>query len=192
MAWRNDARRYGAVAMILHWLLAAAILFMIWFGWFIHELPRDHADKFALTQLHKSIGLAILMLSVARLGWRLVNPAPPLAPMPRWETIAARGSHALLYVLMIGTPLIGWAMTSSSPLGLPINWFGLFEWPLLPVLSDMPRETKGEVVRELRELHTWAAYMLLALAGLHVVAALRHHFLLRNDTLRRMIPGTRI
>src|SRR5262245_22666540 len=99
MIWRNSTVRYGAVAMTLHWLIAALILFMLGLGLFMTRLEDTDPRTFPLFQLHKSIGLTILVLSLARLGWRLANPIPPLpVGMAAWESFAARGTHAVFYV----------------------------------------------------------------------------------------------
>ena len=96
MMWGNSRSRYGAVAMTLHWVLAAAILFMLWLGLTMTSLDETDPRTFPLFQLHKSIGLTILTLSVARLAWRLAHPVPPLsATMPRWERVSARAVHVL-------------------------------------------------------------------------------------------------
>jgi cytochrome b561 len=116
----NNRLRYGAVAMTLHWLLAAAILFMLWLGLFMTSLEETDPRTFPLFQLHKSIGLSILVLSLARLAWRLANPVPALpAKMEPWERVSARGVHVLFYVLMIAIPLMGWATVSSAALAVP-------------------------------------------------------------------------
>src|SRR3979409_1297839 len=106
----NSDKRYGAVAVTLHWLIAAAIIFMLGLGLYMSDLPLNDSTKFPLYQLHKSIGLTILTISVLRLGWRAFNRPPPLPEqMPGWERLAAHASHALFYILMICVPLAGWA-----------------------------------------------------------------------------------
>src|SRR5262245_55575412 len=129
----NSPARYGAVAMTLHWLLAAAIIGQLFLGKYMHELPDSDADKFAFFQLHKSIGITILALTVVRIAWRLVNIVPPLPKtMPPWQKRLAKLSHLLLYGFMLAIPLSGWAMVSASPLGIPTIWFGVAEVPHLP------------------------------------------------------------
>ncbi len=177
---------YTAVAKTLHWLIAVAIIAMLIIGWTMTSLPKGE-EKFALFQWHKSIGITILLLSVLRLIWRLAHSAPPLpAAMPRWEKIAARASHALFYVLVIGMPLTGWAIVSSSPLNLPTMLYGLVPWPNLPVLPDLAN--KKEIGHVLGGVHGYGAYILATLLALHVAAALKHHFMDRDDVLTRMMP----
>jgi len=190
---KNNSLRYGAVAMAFHWLIAAAVLFNIWFGGYVHDMAKDDPDRFALVQIHKSIGLTILVLAFARLIWRLVDPPPPLpANMPKWERIAAKASHYLLYGLILAIPLTGWAVVSSSPLGLPTMWFGLFEWPHLPFLVDLPRADKAVIRPQIFEVHSILATVLLYVFVVHVFAALKHQFWDHDAVLKRMLPGTRV
>jgi cytochrome b561 len=184
----RSSPRYDAVAKTLHWLIAAAIVAMLVIGWVMVRLPKTDPDKFALFQWHKSIGITILLLSLARFGWRLSHPAPPLpVAMPAWEKIAARATHALFYVLIIGMPLIGWAIVSASPLNLPTMLYGLVPWPNMPVLPDL--ENKREIGHALDSVHETGAYILAALLVLHVAAALKHHWFDRDDVLTRMAPN---
>lgn len=190
---RDSAIRYGIVAMTLHWLIAVAILFMIAFGFYLVRLPKGDPSLFPLVQVHKSIGLTILVLSVLRLGWRLINPVPPLpdtlSPLMKF---VARATHVALYVLIIVIPLSGWAFVSASPLGFPTLWFGWFRWPHISFLAALPRAEKLHIVGTLFTTHAYLAFAAAFLIALHAGAALMHHFLLKDDTLRRMLPGTRL
>lgn len=176
---------YGAVAVTLHWLIAAAILANIWFG-----VTMVDSEDYALYQTHKSLGLTILALSLLRLGWRLMNPPPPLpADMPRWERIAAHLSHWGFYALMIGVPLGGWALISASPSSdfVTTKWWGLFEVPLIPPLPELA--DRKALAHQFEELHEFfGLYGFLALLALHVAAALKHHLWDRDVVLTRMIP----
>ena len=189
MMWGNSTVRYGSVAIALHWLIAAAILFMFWLGPFMASLDETDPRQFPLFQLHKSIGLTILVLSVARLIWRLTNPVPDLpAHMPAWERMAARAVHYAFYVLMIVVPLFGWATVSAAPIAVPTMWFGLFEWPDLPVLGTLPRAQKIVTQGPLQATHAILAFSMMLLAALHVAAALKHHFRDRDQVLKHMLP----
>ncbi|MGQ0740865.1 MAG: cytochrome b [Alphaproteobacteria bacterium] len=193
MPARDTDARYGNVAAGLHWLIAAAVIFNLWLGLYLGELPRSDPNRLWWIQIHKSNGLSILVLSVTRVLWRAVNPMPGLvAGTPTWERVAARAVHYTFYVLIIAIPLSGWAMVSSSPLGIPTIWFGLFEWPHLPFLAELPRVRKQLIIGDIRETHKWLAYLAIALITLHVAAALKHHFWDRDTTLLRMLPWTRI
>jgi len=181
--------RYTAVAIGLHWLMAAAIVGMIGLGLYMTRLPRiELGFQFRLYQLHKSIGITVLLLSFVRLAWRLSHPVPPLPDtLKPWEAVAARASHIGFYVLMIAIPLAGWAMVSASPLDIPTRLFGLIPWPHLPVLDTLPDKKSAEAA--FKFAHRTLAYGAVALLGLHVGAALKHHFILKDDVLTRMIPA---
>ncbi len=182
----TETASYTRTAKILHWLIAAAILFMLALGWSFDYVPKGET-KFYLFQLHKSIGITILLLSFVRLGWRLAHRAPPMPEaMAAWEKKAAIAVHVLLYVMMIGVPLSGWALVSASPKNVPTILFGIVPWPHLPILSTL--ENKKEVASLLGDVHSTVAFMLAALIAAHVAAALKHHFLVRDDVLLRMAP----
>ena|ERR1700733_11607681 len=199
MALANSRTRYGSVAMTLHWLIAAAVLVNICLGLYHSEIVPDNAPpdlaklSFQAIQIHKAIGLTILVLSVARLLWRLVNPIPPLpAEMSTGLRFVAHATHFLLYFLIIALPLSGWALVSSSSLGLPTNYFGLFHWPNLWFLADLTRAQKMPLRHDFGTIHVVLAWTAIALIPLHVAGALYHQFLRRDDVLRRMLPGTRV
>jgi len=189
----NTRLRYGAVAMTLHWLIAAAIIFNLCLGLYVANILTDQdPSRFGLLQLHKSVGLTVLVLSLARLCWRLVNPVPPLPDtLTPALKVLARCTHYLLYFLMIAIPLAGWALVSSSPLGLSTPYFGLFHWPNIPLLADLPRVQKVPLRHEFFALHASLAFSAIALIALHIAGAL-YHQMHRDDVLRRMLPGTRI
>ncbi len=193
MTSRVDQQTYSTVAMVLHWAIAIAIVGLIAAGTWMADaikVPETQGLAFSVYQWHKSLGLAVLVLSVLRLAWRFVKPPPPLpASMPGWERTLAGVSHTAFYVLMIGMPLLGWAMVSASPLGLPTIVFGLFEWPHIPFLADL--EDKKPVEDALKTAHMAGGYLLAGLLVLHVGAALKHHFVSRDDVLARMVPGVK-
>jgi cytochrome b561 len=183
--------RYSGVAITLHWAIAAAILALLGSGlWMTDAIkaPETQATAFAAYQWHKSLGLTVLTLSLLRLVWRLFNPPPPLPQgMGLLARMFAHGTHATFYVLMIGMPLIGWAMVSASVFGLPTIVFGLFEWPHIPMLASLEDKVPVEVA--LKAAHRTGAYLMIALLILHVAAALKHHFVDRDHVLARMLPG---
>jgi cytochrome b561 len=171
--------RYSTVSLILHWLIAALVVTQV-----ILIMIRDATEGEVARELlgfHKSVGLGILVLTLGRLGWRIANPAIPLPDtMARWQKLLARATHVLFYVLLIGMPLSGWAASSAA--GRDILWFGLFQWPLLPIGGG--REAAGQLM----DMHELAAKALYVLIVLHVAGALKHHFLERDNVLHRMIP----
>jgi cytochrome b561 len=171
--------RYGAVAQALHWLIAALVLVMFGLGWTMADLPLGE-QKLELYQLHKSLGATIFALVVLRLAWRLTHAPPPLpARLPAWERSAAVAAHALFYVLLLVQPLIG--LLQSNAANFPVVAWGVVPLPAL-IGSD---EALGET---LVEVHEVVARVLLVLILVHVGAALRHHFVLKDDVLRRMLP----
>ena len=132
--------RYTAVAILLHWLIAAGIAALIVIGLIMTQLSArlPQMEVFKLYQLHKSIGITTLLLVVLRVVWRFTHRPPPLPrEMPAAEKGAAHGLHWLLYLFMIGMPLTGWAVVSSSPFDLPTVLYGLVRWPDLPILPKL-------------------------------------------------------
>jgi cytochrome b561 len=182
---------YSRAAIVLHWVIAAMILGNIVGGLVMGQLlespdPEMRQIGFVGVQLHKSFGLTVLVLSVVRLVMRLIEGFPPLpAHMTGFERFLARFTHWGFYALMILMPLSGWVMVSASPLGFPTLWFGLFEWPHLPV--EQSRVTAERV----HNAHELLAFTAIGLILLHVAGALKHHFLDRDDVLARMLPFVR-
>jgi cytochrome b561 len=187
LSLRNSKRRYGTVAIILHWLIAIAIVAQLWLGFFMERLAEGSFQRFEALQRHKSLGLTILILSVARLVWRLANPTPRADPgLAPIERRLAGLAHFGLYFLIIAVPLTGWATVSASPLGLPIQLYGVIEWPHLPFFGAVG---EGQAMEDLMHaIHKGLVLALIGLALIHILAALRHQFLLKNAVLGRMIP----
>ena len=181
--------RYNAVAMSLHWAIAALLIANIALAWYFNTLPR--AAQIAPIQLHKSFGITILILSLARLAWRFISPPPPLpASVVGWERWAAAAVYALFYVVMIGMPLTGWAFTSASRLiqVYPITLFGLVPWPAIGPLTTLPPAQMHAAHAAFLTTHQLLAKLAYALIVLHVAAALRHQFIRRDEVAARMIP----
>lgn len=173
------APRYTRVAVSLHWLIAVLIALNFIAAWVADDMPKP--EKMQVMANHKAFGLTILALTVIRIVWRLVHKAPPLSDaLQVWEVALARVTHFLLYALMLLIPLTGWGMASGA--GKPVSWFGLFAVPALPVGPD---KSVGGMFHESHEL---LGIAMLVLLGLHVAAALKHHFLDRDDTMARMLP----
>ncbi len=146
--------RYTAVAILLHWLIAAGIAALIVIGLIMTQLTAriSQMEDFKLYQLHKSIGITVLLLVACRVLWRFTHRPPPLPQaMPSAEKGAAHGLHWLLYLFMIGMPLTGWAVVSSSPFNLPTVLYGLVPWPDLPVLPRLAN--KAAVSQTLAWVH---------------------------------------
>lgn len=193
-------QRYTAVAIVLHWAIAIAILLMIPLGWWMGDQVEDGVvtdGVFQAFQFHKSIGLSILALSLVRLGWRLANPPPPLPPhMPAWERIIAKATHWAFYFLMIALPLTGWVYVSTGwsvhedePLVVATHWFGLIRVPELFGLPHAAEGVRAGVADVSMNVHSKLAWGVIVLAVLHVGAALKHHVFDRDDVLSHMVPG---
>lgn len=179
--------RYTWVAIFLHWVMALGIAVLAVMGLVMVHVKLDPMRLFQLYQLHKSVGVTVLLAAVLRLGWRLSHRPPPLpAAMPGLEQTAARGSHQLLYVALFALPLTGWALVSSSVFNIPTVLYGVIPWPDLPVFSTLDNKAPVEAV--LKAVHAYGAYALIVLVAVHAAAALRHHFITRDDVLVQMIP----
>jgi cytochrome b561 len=179
MPLRNTANSYGAVAKLLHWGILVLIIAQYVLAEAAEEL-EDGTDKFATIANHKSIGMLILLLMIARIGWKLANRGlPPPVPMARPQRIAAAAGHGILYLLLLVLPLSGWMMSSAA--GSPTALFGLFEFPML--LGE-----NHDVHEALEEVHEALFDAVVIVAVLHAVAAVFHHVWLKDDTLRRMLP----
>jgi cytochrome b561 len=181
MLLRNTTDFWGHVAQLFHWLMALLIFAMISLGLLAKNWPLS-PTKLSLFFWHKSFGILIFGLVALRLLWRWLNPTPVLPPaMPRWERKAAHITHALLYTVMIVMPLSGWIINSAAK--IPFKVFGVWRLPAI-VAPD-----KG--LQELAEQVHFSLFLLLViLLILHIAAALRHHFILRDGMLFRMLPGS--
>jgi cytochrome b561 len=181
--------RYSAGAIMLHWLIAALLLTNIGIAWYFNTLHGD--AKIAPVQLHKSIGITILVLSLIRLAWRLFNPPPPPpADFRGWQRILAETVHIGFYVIMIGMPLSGWIFSSASPLIriFPITLYGVVPWPTIGPLASLPPSQMKAVHDTFVAVHGWLAKGAYVLLGLHVAGALKHQFVDRDGMTGRMIP----
>lgn len=182
--------RYDAIAIFLHWVIALGILALCVVGLSMTNLGLPTMQKFQLYQLHKSIGITVLLAVLLRVLWRLTHRPPALpATMPHYERAAAEGAHLVLYGLMLALPLTGWAVVSTSPFNIPTVLYGLVPWPHLPVLADLTDKAPVEGV--LKFVHGRLSWLLMAVIAVHAAAALRHHFILRDGILRRMLPFAR-
>lgn len=172
--------RYTRVAIILHWSIATLIAGAFGIAWSLPDKLHGAAD-FRLLAFHKWIGLTVFGLAALRLVWRLFHPAPPLPPhVPRWQRAAAATSHGLLYALILLIPASGYLLSSAA--GARVIYLDLLPLPL-PLAKDKA------LAAWLFELHQALTTALLILLGIHVAAALKHHFVDRDPVLRRMLGG---
>lgn len=174
------AQRYTPVAIALHWLLAALIIATFSLGVTMVDIPGITPSKLKYFNWHKWAGVTIFGIAVLRVLWRLWNPAPKLPEsMATWQRRSAEWMHYLLYVLIFAIPLSGYFYSLAA--GFPIVYLGHFP---LPVLIG-----KNEVLKPLlKDLHYWLNMTLLIAVIAHAGAALKHHFIDRDDVLKRMLP----
>ena len=175
---RNDADSWGVPAKLFHWGMAGLILAQIALGLLAANWRLSPA-KIELFFWHKSTGMLILLLLALRLAWRTVNRAPALPAMPAWERAAAHLSHGLLYVLMVALPVTGWIVNSAS--NIPFRVFWTISLPAV-VGPDQA------VADAFALVHRWLFALLALVLVAHIGAALRHHFVLRDNVLARMLP----
>ena len=187
---RPRSDRYATVAILLHWVIAALIILQVVLA---GRMEGRTPEAFAVVQLHKSIGITVLLLSLGRLAWRLVNPPPPepqsLAP---WERALSKVAHWGFYGVMIGMPLTGWLMVSASRLDLPTLLYGTVPWPHLPGLANLAPTAKAPWYDTAKASHELIIKGFYALTFLHVAGALKHQLLDRaTPVLSRMVPGAK-
>jgi cytochrome b561 len=172
--------RYTRTAIVLHWTIAVAAAAQVALGWAMQSIPKQppglRADAF---NLHKSIGLTILLLMALRIAWRIAHAPPPLPSMPAWQRAAAKANHGLLYLVLLALPSTGYLGSAWS--GYPVRYFGL----ALPGWS-----AKNDILKAaMSDAHLALSLVLAAAVLLHVAAAMHHAWVARDGTLRRMWPG---
>lgn len=173
-------KKYTKTAMFFHWLLALFIIATFICGAVMVDMPGITPDKLRYYSWHKWAGITILGLTGLRLLWRLGHPAPEYpASMPNWQKQAASGLHIFLYVLIFCIPISGYLYSLSS--GIPVVYFGVWS---MPVIMDPNSELKPL----LKEVHFVLNMILLAAFSMHVLAALKHHFIDRDEVMKRMLP----
>jgi cytochrome b561 len=172
--------RYHPISQLFHWLTVALILVQFTWAWRIDQ-AEGFRVRFELVTQHKSLGMAVLVLVVLRLIWRFIVKPPPLpAHRPSWERRAAAWGHGLLYALILAMPLSGWAYSSAA--GLGDFWWGPINWPSLVGANEALEDI-------LKRVHQTLGILLGVVAGGHAVVALRHHLILKDEILLRMLPG---
>jgi cytochrome b561 len=179
MNFRNTNRSWGVFSKTLHWVIVLLIIYQWYLG--MHALSLGNSPaKISVFALHKSIGMTVFMLAIVRLVWRWANPVPSLDGVTKgWERLAAGFSHVALYGLIFLMPITGLLMSSAR--NFPVSWFGLFQWP------DFVQPDE-ELFKQFQWLHRHLFQALVCIAVLHILGALKHHFIDRNDVLKRMLP----
>ena len=178
--WRNSTSAWGWPSILLHWIGAAFILVLLVHGWWMtHLAPRP--ERVANYAWHAALGYDLLVLLVLRLLWRWFNPVPELPrELKPWERWAAQLNHAALYLVMLAETLVGWALAGNGRVPYDHDLVG---WPMPLIYTSDDRAMHGM----LEDSHRVLAYLLAALVVVHVLGALRHQFVKRNDLLVRMI-----
>jgi cytochrome b561 len=181
MQWRNSPDRYGAVVQASHWLTVFLILFAWLLGQFMDDFPRGAASH-AAHWLHNEAGMLVIVFLAMRLGWRLVDPAPAQEspPFGALGEYAGKLGHLALYMLMLAVPIAGVVLVFAR--GRALDILGLVE-----IASPWTRDPA--FAKSVEEIHGFLSDALIVLACVHAVAALAHHWVLRDSTLRRMLPG---
>lgn len=183
MTWRNSNDRYGTPSIALHWL-TLALLIGVYLAINLHDAaPKGSALRADLKSWHFVLGIGVLALVAVRLAARLVaGPTPRIEPGPSmWQLRLAHAMHLALYAFMLGAPLLGWLAVSAK--GDPVAFLG-FQLPL-PIGPDKA------LYRSIKEVHETIGTFGYYLIGLHAAAALVHHHVLRDNTLKRMLPERR-
>jgi cytochrome b561 len=175
-------RRYTRIAIALHWLIAVAVLGLIAWGWWMQTIPKNppgpRVDAF---NLHKSIGMTVLLLMLARIVWRARHRPPPFVPMPRWQSRLAEGVHIVLYICLIVQPLSGYLGSAFS--GYPVRLFGV----VLPAWA-----AKNDALKEaMSVVHLVNSWVLVGALCVHFAGSIKHAWLDRDGSFRRMWPGAR-
>jgi cytochrome b561 len=179
MNFRNTTRAWGAFSKTLHWLIVLLIIAQWVIAEHADDLPNG-LEKLRTLDLHKSIGMTVFMLAIIRLVWRWTNPVPALEGVTQgWERWLAGVSHVALYLLIFAMPISGWLMSSAH--AYSVSWFHLFQWPDL-------LQADHELAERLESLHKLLFKILVGVAVLHALGALKHHFIDRNEVLKRMLP----
>lgn len=179
MQWRNSATRYGLVTILTHWVVALSVFALFALGFWMVGLNYYSEWYRTAPDVHKSVGILLFVLMLLRVGWRLFSPMPaPLVSHGRWTRLAAKAGHGVLYLCLFGVMIAGYLISTAD--GRPIDVFGLFQVPALISGIRGQEDVAGLV-------HEYLAWALVILAGLHGLAALKHHFLDRDATLLRML-----
>jgi cytochrome b561 len=174
--WKNTHHEFGIIAKVLHWGMGLTIIGMLAFGFIMTSLPPGPQKWNFFYMIHKSVGVSLLGLLFLRLFWRWTNPTPVLT-VTGWLAIIARLSVYVLYIMMLTMTLSGFIMSEAG--NHPIQFFNLFEIPLI-----LPFNRKLAFLAS--EIHSYSAFATVAIVCFHILAALYHHFILKDTVLKRM------
>ena len=178
---RNTSAHWGALSRALHWILGLVIIGMLAYGWWMNHLAA-RPDRYFHRSIHADIGYVVLLVMAIRLIWRALNPVPDLPPgSPTWERVLARANHWALYLITMVVALLGWAHSGAHKPDYA-SWFGLFR---VPQFTSTDKATADFF----EDWHIYMAYVLIALVAVHILAALYHRFIRRDDVVARMVGG---
>lgn len=178
-----DHGAYTKPAIAMHWIVALLIFAAFGLGLYMTDIPGFTPTKLKLFSYHKWIGITVLIFAVLRVLWRLTHPAPgPVPGMPKWQHAAAEAAHVGLYLLILAVPLTGYLLSVAA--GVKVVYLGLWELP-------MPFD-KSDALKDIFSMaHEWLNWTMAAIVVVHILAALKHHVVERDGTLRRMVPFLR-
>jgi cytochrome b561 len=182
MPWRNTAEAYGSFAKFLHWSIVLLVIPQYFLAEGAEEALEGSLERAAIMGWHKSLGMLVLLLALARIGWKVMNRGMPGPIGEPWQRKVAAAGHGLLYRLILAQPISGWAMSSAA--NYPVTLFGWFQFPALVAENH-------DLHDSLEEVHEVLFFLMLAVAVVHILAALYHHFVLKDGVLRRMLPFSR-
>ena len=175
-----EAIQYTTMAKTLHWAVVALLVIQFALAWTMPGIHRGTQPE-TLINLHLSVGATILAIVIIRAVWRLSHSAPPPPTgLPAWQLLASRVTHGVLYLLLIAVPVLGWLNASAR--GWTVTLFWIASLPRLVAEGSPLGRLSGDI-------HTYASYALLGFAGLHILGALYHRFVLRDRVLERMLPN---
>jgi cytochrome b561 len=178
-----DHGAYAKSAIAMHWIIALLIFAAFGLGLYMTDIPGFTPTKLKLFSYHKWIGITVLIFAVLRVLWRLTHPAPgPVPGLPKWQHAAAEAAHLGLYLLILAVPLTGYLLSVAA--GVKVVYLGLWELPMPFDKSDALKDIFGMA-------HEWLNWTMAAIVVLHILAALKHHVVDRDGTLRRMVPFLR-
>jgi len=182
-----SSQRYPAAAIVLHWAIALLLMANLAVGLRMGMLSG--MDQFRMFQLHKSFGIAVLLLTVIRVLTRLTYKAPPYpAGLPGWQRRLAGTVHLGFYAIMLGLPITGWIVVSASPLNIRTLLFGLVPWPHIEPLTQLPLAERTSIAEQIGDVHIALTYATYGLIALHLAGALKHQFSGSVSIFYRMIP----
>ncbi len=180
MGIKNTSERFGSLTKLLHWTIFVLFVVQYFLVYRREYFPKDSPEKLQYLLLHESIGAFLLVLALFMITWHYVGTRPSMSSMPAAHAKAARVGHFFLYFTMLFQPISGVAMSQLA--GYHVGVFGMFEIPTLLAKN----EAIGHIVFT---AHVWDSYLIIALVSGHIIAALYHQFVMRDNILKRMLPA---